>query len=105
MPPVTGLGTSQQVLVTLTFQANENSGQAEDVLYHHRGRQLRGDGLQDRQRDVVGEASVSHTRSSVRPVLTVWTMQVLLVVPLPICTKSSLSVEERGGMGSDSGET
>lgn len=40
--------------------------------------------------------STSHTWSSVKPTLTVRMMQVLLVAPLPICTKSSLGIRERG---------
>lgn len=38
--------------------------------------------------------STSHTWSSVKPTLTVRMMQVLLVAPLPICTKSSLGTVE-----------
>lgn len=40
--------------------------------------------------------STSHTWSSVKPTLTVRMMQVLLVAPLPICTKSSLETGEKG---------
>lgn len=44
--------------LSLTFQADQDSGQTEDVPHHQSSRQLRGDGLLDGQRDEVGEAHV-----------------------------------------------